>query len=371
MEPVIGDQTADGDYLRFTLSGVNVAFANAIRRTFIGEVPTVVFRTTPHDQNRADILVNTTRMNNELLKQRLSCIPIHIGDTTFPIDDYVVEIQKRNDSETIEYVTTGDFRVRDVKTDLYLSEAETRRMFPVNSLTGDHIDFARLRPRVSDEIPGEELNMVCGLSIGTAKQDGAFNVASTCAYGATVDAVAANAALTARLKELKAAGEDKAAIDRIRSDWQALEAKRYVKPDSFDFVIETVGVFTNEELVLKACHVVMDKLRSFQELIEADGTTIQSLETENTIEFGYDVQLVNEDYTLGKVLEYVMYSKHFGKALTYCGFRKPHPHRSESFLRLGFKTETGKPEVAAYLTNAAAAAIVVFERIASEFDVQQ
>jgi len=370
MEPVISNQSADGDHLRFTISGLNVAFANAIRRTIIGEVPTVVFRTSPHDQNRSEILVNTTRMNNELLKQRLSCIPIHIQDTSFPIDDYVVEIQRRNDSEIIEYVTTGDFRVRDTKTDRYLSEAETRRMFPVNSLTGYHIDFARLRPRVSDEIPGEELNMVCGLSIGTAKEDGAFNVASTCAYGATVDAVAANAALTARLKELKAAGEDQAALDRMRTDWQALEAKRYVKPDSFDFVLETIGVFTNEELVLKACHVVMDKLRTFQELIEADGTIIRSLETESTIEFGYDVQLVNEDYTLGKVLEYVMYSKHFGKTFTYCGFRKPHPHRSESYLRLGFKAETGKPEVAAYLTNAAAVAVVVFERIAADFDTR-
>ena len=67
-----------------------------------------------------------------------------------------------------------------MKNDKYLSEAENKRIFPPCSITGDYIDFARLRPRVSDEIPGEELNMTCGLSIGTAKEDGAFNVASTC-----------------------------------------------------------------------------------------------------------------------------------------------------------------------------------------------
>ena len=103
---------------------------------------------------------------------------------------------------------------------------------------------------------------------------------------------------------------------------------------------------------------------------EKEIVVIQTLEEDNTIVFGYDIQLVNEDYTLGKVLEYVMYSKHFGKALTYCGFRKPHPHRSESYLRLGFKTEVGKAEVATYLTSAAAAAIVVFDRIAGEFDTR-
>jgi DNA-directed RNA polymerase subunit L len=204
--------------------------------------------------------------------------------------------------------------------------------------------------------------------VGTAKEDGAFNVASTCAYGATIDPVAANAALSTRIKELKSAGEDAQVLERTRKDWQALDAKRFTKPDSFDFVIETIGVFTNEALVLKACYVVIGKLRTFQGLVETDGTMMRSLETDNTIEHGYDVSLENEDYTLGKILEYVMYSRYFGQSLTYCGFIKPHPHRSISYLRLGFEREIGKTEVAAYLVDAATNAIAVFERIAIEFE---
>ena len=188
-------------------------------------------------------------------------------------------------------------------------------------------------------------------------------------YGATIDGVAANAALTSRLNELKTAGEDEMSLNRFRKDWQSLEAKRYIKKDSFDYRIETIGVFTNEALVLKACHVIMDKLRAFQELVESDPTAIQSLETDSTIENGYNVILYNEDYTLGKVLEYVMYSKHFGKVLTFCGFQKPHPHRLISYLRVGFAKKTEKSELATYLINAAAAANVVFKRIADEFDV--
>jgi DNA-directed RNA polymerase alpha subunit len=66
--------------LLFTLSGVNVSLANAIRRTILSDIPLIVFRTSPHEQNKANIILNTTRLNNEILKQRLSCIPIHIKD---------------------------------------------------------------------------------------------------------------------------------------------------------------------------------------------------------------------------------------------------------------------------------------------------
>ena len=366
MQPVLSTQSQEGGYLRFTLKGVNVSLANAIRRTIISEVPTVVFRTSPHESNLAQIDTNTTRMNNELLKHRLSCIPIHITDTAFPINDYVVDIYRRNDSEMIEYVTTGDFRVRDTKTDRYLSDAEIHRIFPASPITGDYIDFARLRPRISDDIPGEELRLTCGFSIGTAKEDGAFNVASTCSYAATPDSIKSNAALSVRLKELKGAGTEADELERIKRDWTALEAKRFIKPDSFDFLLESVGVFSNTALVLKACHVIIDKFRLFQDVIQADDALI--VPTKSTIENCFDVTLNNEDYTLGKVLEFILYSTHFGKTLTYCGFNKPHPHHPVSYVRLGFKNPTQVAEVISYLINAAATAIVAFEKIASEFE---
>ena len=44
------------------------------------EIPNqqIVFRTTPYEKNDANFEVNSTKLNNEILKQRLSCIPIHI-----------------------------------------------------------------------------------------------------------------------------------------------------------------------------------------------------------------------------------------------------------------------------------------------------
>ena len=114
MEPVISKISDESPALKFTLSGVNVSVANALRRIILSEIPCVVFRTTPYEKNDCKIEINTTRMNNEIIKQRLSCIPIHINDVDFPIDNYILEVDKKNESDSIEYVTTEDFKIKDI-----------------------------------------------------------------------------------------------------------------------------------------------------------------------------------------------------------------------------------------------------------------
>ena len=85
------------DALLFTLSGVNVSLANAIRRTILSDIPLVVFKTAPYEENKANIIANTTRLNNEILKQRLSCIPIYIKNIEdFPLKNYMLEVNVEN-----------------------------------------------------------------------------------------------------------------------------------------------------------------------------------------------------------------------------------------------------------------------------------
>ena len=49
----LNDKPNNGDMLSFTLSGVNVSLANALRRTMLSDIPLIVFRTTPNDKNKA------------------------------------------------------------------------------------------------------------------------------------------------------------------------------------------------------------------------------------------------------------------------------------------------------------------------------
>jgi DNA-directed RNA polymerase subunit L len=373
MNPVLSDLTEDQNALRFRLSGINVSLANALRRIILSEIPTVVFRTTPHADSRANIEINTTRMNNELLKQRLSCIPIHIADTDFPIQDHFVEIGRKNDGDTIDYVTSRDFQIKNTATDSYLTEAARRQIFPPDPTTGDYIDFARLRPRLSEDIGGEELKMTCGLDIGTAKEDSAFNVASTCSYAAAPDPVRINAEWTVRSKAMKAEGVAADEIENAHRDWLLLEAKRFTLPDTFDYIIETVGAFSNMAIVEKAADVMFNKIKNFSEGVQTKEGLIKPSET--TIVNSYDITLEGEDYTLGKVLEYFLYSKYYDttsaasdKSLSFCGFRKPHPHIDSSYIRIGLKDPSGDATtIRDKFVTVCAEAMTIYQKLASEF----
>lgn len=353
MNPEISNET-DDQYLRFRLSGVNVSIANSIRRVVLSEIPCVVFRTTPHEANRLEFEINTTRMNNELIKQRVSCVPIHIADTAFPFDDYVVELDVSNESDKVTYATTADFKLKNIQTDTY---SDATAMFPPDPLTGFHIDLVRVRP-------GEHVKFAAKFDIGTAKQDGAFNVASTCSYAFAQDPEAAEQAWAAKSATLEGSTEE---IEQLRQDWMLLDAKRYTQPDTFDFVMESVGQFTNRSLVHKACDVMITKLKRLEETLQTKGDVVNK--SSSTIPNCFDITLDGEDHTLGKAVEYVLYSKHYegDKTVTFCGFRKPHPHIDSSVIRLAFSTPKETFDVSSVVVAAIQDLLPVYEAIGSHF----
>jgi DNA-directed RNA polymerase alpha subunit len=132
MNPKIDNIEQKSNVMQFTLSGVNVSLANALRRTVLSDIETVVFKTSPYEENRANIISNTSRLNNEVIKQRLSCIPIHIDDLSMPFQNLIMEINEVNNTDSIMYVTTEHFKIKDKTTQKYLSEQDTRSIFPPN-----------------------------------------------------------------------------------------------------------------------------------------------------------------------------------------------------------------------------------------------
>jgi DNA-directed RNA polymerase I and III subunit RPAC1 len=363
-------ESRDGTRLNFRFEKINVSIVNALRRIILSEIPTVVLRTTPYDKNRVKIEVNTTRMNNEIIKQRLSCIPIHINESEFSsINDLTLELSVKNDSTSLAYATSGDFKIKNEKTNTYISEEEVKRIFPPDSITGDYIDIVRLRPKTTSN--GEELKLTCSLDIGTSKEDSSFAVASTCSYSCVVDEIKVESEWNSKKAELEASGIDGEELKLAEKNWRLLDSKRITIPDEFDFVVETVGVFTNKSIVIKACKIMIEKLEKIREKVSMREVINKS---SSTIENCYDITLQGEDYTLGKVLEYMLYSKHYDrfsegsdKTLNYCGFSKPHPHINSSIIRLGFVENVGIDEIVSYITSASNDAIRIFETISKQF----
>ena len=366
MDPRISNVRTENGFLKFSLLDCNMSIANALRRIIISDIPTFVFRTYPYSENKAEITHNTTRFHNEIIKQRLSCIPIHINDTDFPYKDYVIEVDVKNDTDSILYVTTKDFKIKNIKTEVYSDESAVRAIFPPSSLTGDYIEFARLQPKVSETIDGERLTLRCGLDIGTASQDGAFNVISTCAYECTPDVSKANEVWKDKEAAMKKSEMSEAEIDFEKKNWFLLEAKRYYQPNSYDFTIESVGVFENSEIIIKACEIMIAKCEKLLENLQHGKVSIVPSET--TLKNGFDITLVNEDYTLGKVIEFYLYQQNFiaDKTLSFCGFRKSHPHATDSIIRVAFHNEIDPVGVSGYIQAASDSAITAFKKLVEQ-----
>ena len=54
------------------------------------------------------------------------------------------------------------------------------------------------------------------------------------------------------------------------------------------------------------------------------------------------------------------------KTLTFCGFRKPHPHINISIIRIAFVNETEKSTIQQYINNAVSIAIEFYEKARRE-----
>jgi DNA-directed RNA polymerase alpha subunit len=372
-KPVIESFVDHDGTLKFTVSQINVSLANAVRRTMLSDIPTYCFRTLPHTENRVDITANTTRLNNEIIKQRMGCIPIHLKANDpdfehFNVEDYRVVLDVQNTGTANEYARTKDFRMMNVKTGKELSESVVRRIFPPDAITGGYILIARLMPRLTQFVEGERLALTAEIGVGTARMDGMYNVVSTCAYCATPNAEEADKVWAERAKILERDGNDAAAIAFEKKNWYAMEAQRYVKPDSFDFIVESVGVYSNSEIVTKACLLLVEKCKKLISDIENASGDVDVAPSDTTLSNGYDITMQNEDYTMGKCIEYFIHTKHYAgsKTVSFCGFRKNHPHDTHSMIRMAFRAPTDADIVNTYLIQAARDSAAVFESLISQ-----
>ena len=363
----ISNLDESNENLKFTLSGVNVSYANSIRRILLSHIPCVVFKTQPYEENNVNITLNNTRLNNELLKQRISSIPIHVDDLEgFEVEDYVIELSKINNTTNIIYVTTEDFKIKNIKLNKYLETSEVKQLFPPDPITGDYIDIVRLRPKLSESLQGEALEFNAALSISTAAEDGVFNVVSTCAYGNTLDAAKIKEIWEIKEKEL-AQQYSKEEIEFMKKDWLLLDAKRIFVKDSFDFIIETIGIYTNFKLMELACAILIKKLYNSLESLKGNSDLIK--DASDTMENCYIITLENEDYSVGKILEYCLYQKYFEdkKELTFVGFLKKHPHDTFSIIKIACKEINSKDDIIFMIEECVNFSVILINSIRSYF----
>ena len=235
----------------------------------------------------------------------------------------------------------------------------------------EKIDFLRLQPQLAETIPGEQIKLSCDFDIGMAKENGAYNVVSTCSYGNTPNIPIIEEKISKLILEYESKNLDQKKIDFLIKDWRLLNEEMNFIPDSFDFTIETIGQFSNKDLVIKAIGIMKQKIFKFIEDIQVNEDLIKKSET--TLENAFDIYLIKEDYTLGKAIEYMLFKKHYDeqsdKILNFVGFKKPHPHIDESLIRLGFYQPTEKSSVINILINVGKDLENLYQSILNNFNV--
>ena len=361
--------TTDGGVLKFTLQNINVSLANALRRCILSDIPVIVMKASPYKSKTIDILVNKSRFTNEMIEHRISCIPVMLDiDSELNYKNYKIQLHEINTTNTIMHVTTQSIEIVDQQSDTSVSKKIVEKLFPKNDITQDYIEIIRLRPQTSIK-QAEEIKLSATFDISTAKNNAVYNATSICSYGKTINEELADIERLKLQKQLSSQALSQELIQEKLSDFDNLTKQRITIDDSFDFIIETIGQYTNEQLVAKACTILINNLK--QLFTELNDNPDLITESNTTLDNGYDIKLIKQDYTLGKILEYILYKTYYGikktDRLHFCGFRKPHPHIDESIIRLGFRKPVEKLDIIRMFQEAVNILNTIYSDLATEF----
>jgi hypothetical protein len=348
--------------MKLDLAGLDVSYVNAIRRVILSDIPSVVMGA-PNTTIR--FVENTSRMNNEILKHRLSCVPIHLPYADDPRiflqaqQGLYVKLHVVNDGDQVLMVTTENLVVEQEGEKPVGAPWLAKDMFPPHRTTGHHIALLRLRPStlLQQQSDGERIHLVAQLGIGTARNDSCFNVAHTCTFrNKQIEGEALKTAREAYRNELSGKNMQKDEIEAAVEDWNLLDAKRKFVPNAFEFTLESVGhmpplyiLRTAIDLLSMTLTILKDDVFSQKaKANDADGNKLIT-EPTTTMPLCYDVrlprlpELLYPDYTIGKILESVIHSEYNvpHRQVLFCSFVKQHPHLELCYLRLALAPQSG------------------------------
>ena len=343
------DGTDEGN-LKLGMTNMPVSIINSLRRAILTDIPTVVINCGADRDEGCECTTNTSRFTNEMIKGRLACIPVHLRTNDPQIEGFLKHAQGvinvQNDSSGIIMVTTNDIKLLDKNSGSAWKVHSTRDLFPVDQKTGDPIPIVRLRPSVGDN-EGEGIKISFGFSISTPKKNASYAVASTCTYKARMDTKEVEKQRGLLIKELNSGEYTEEDKTLTLSDFDHSNALRIVLPDAFDFIVRSVGPIPNRDIMVESCRIMKQKIDKVRNLIH--NPTAINTSPNTTIENAVDINLGDEDYTIGKPIQFCIHKAHIdtssGYDLTYCGFNKPHPLIKNSIIRLAFKNKVETPDL--------------------------
>ena len=358
----IKDVETYSEKLSFEISNIELPFINGIRRTILSDIPVVGMKAFPDSECDISIVNNDTGINNEIIKHRLSCIPIHVlneGNIT-TWQNLKIILNVKNVGETIIPVTSEHISMIDKTSGNKISDAMVRRIFPPDGISGDYILIAYLKP-VNSKIQKEnQLNFESNLSLVNPTISSVYNCVSNVNFSNTIDLEMQEYAWSDFEKTLPPTGN----MELEKKNWKFLQGQRYYKENTFDVTIKTSGFYSNKQILNTACDIISNKLNK---IYLKNGIEIKKT-TKSNIPNAYDIVLHNNSYTIGNILKRSMYTLYYGKTVNYVGFMVEHPHDTYSVLRVGFNELVDDSTVDKTLMDTCTHAIDVIKRTQELFE---
>lgn len=363
----------------FTLSPTSVAYANTLRRMCLTGVESVAFRADMNEKGETtdvSVLANTTPMTNEMLADRIGLIPVHAnpdGWVTEKGDEtYYFELKIQNDTDNTLAVEAKDFEVRKKSEgDEPAVPVPNKEFFHPDPKTGRTALIALLKAK-QPNTEGQKIHLVAKATVGTGRDHIRFCPVSQCSYGYTIDTDEAQqrtafekwiqSSKNKKPEELK---EKKELEEILMREFQTMEVQRCFKrdpetgePNSFDFIIETLGIESVSKIVERALKNIELKCLKYASLDKDQVESVRIIHADARMK-GFDFMFQKEDHTLGNLLQTYMAETMMDKDITFVGYKVPHPLRDEMVLRVGVnfpldETKDGKQTAAAFAVAKAA-----------------
>ena len=123
------------------------------------------------------------------------------------------------------------------------------------------------------------------------------------------------------------------------------ESERYFivdengEPNSFDFVIETIGVIPAGEISRRSIKKLKDRVVNFEKnmalALDSKESTVSIRDAESVMS-GYDIEIENESHTLGFLLQ--TYINKLNEDV-FVGYMNPHPLQKKIKIRVNFNDD--------------------------------
>jgi len=378
----------DENTLTFQIKDTDVAYVNTLRRMILTGVETLAFNSKMNETGATtdvSILTNTTPMTNEMLADRIGLVPIFINQETWNPDAwnkdaFEFRLSMENDTDHSMPVKAEHIEVfqKGSADEGYVKYGPGNKdFFLADPITNDTCLLAVLKARQPNTAP-QKIEFVARASVGTGNQHIRWCPVSQCSYSYTIDTDEGRQQQffqrwleNNKKLSLESLNDEAGKKEAMIREFQSMEVQRCFKvnekgePNSFDFVIESIGTLPIFPIVERALFNIEKKCTKYSGELPHDVRVVPA----DARMKGFDFYFPNEDHTLGNLLQSYMEANQMEtNEVSFVGYKVPHPLRAEMVLRVGVdfptdKARDGKQTVArAAISRAAAGCALMFRQ---------